>query len=443
MIEFILYAIKTIFGLAAFALIYRYVFMKELHFANRRIYLMLAVLLSFLLPLASFNFNFLSINSALNVSTILLEEITIYSDGLKSIETHSSIPYKKIIIGIYFLVCGFFILKICYQLVSVGLKTKKYKSDKYKNLRIYRIPVKNTSYSFFRNIFIGETPGDDDLEKILAHEKIHALQWHTLDVLIMEFLCVIFWFNPFIWWFRTEVKNVHEYLADDGALQEGYNRKSYQITLLEHLIGSASLSITNNFNYSLIKNRIAMMNQVNKGRKNRWKLFLLLPVSFALVFAFACTEKSDTKDISETPKKAEISIETAFSEVDEMAEFPGGFLELRKFIAVNLKYPEGAKLNGVSGKVLVQFVVNKEGKVVTKTDKYKLQGEDRLIEEVVVLAYKPAEGSNTENTEAYVQELKEEAVRVLSLLPDFKKPAMINGKPVAVAFTMPINFALQ
>ena len=186
-----------------------------------------------------------------------------------------------------------------------------------------------------------------------------------------------------------------------------------------------------------------MMNQVNKGRKNRWKLFLLLPVSFALVFAFACTEKSDTKDISETPKKAEISTETAFSEVDEMAEFPGGFMELRKFIAVNLKYPEGAKLNGVSGKVLVQFVVNKEGKVVTKTDKYKLQGEDRLIEEVVVLAYKPAEGSNTENTEAYVQELKDEAVRVLSLLPDFEKPAMINGKPVAVAFTMPINFALQ
>ena len=402
---------------------------------------MFSVVLSFILPLASFNFQFIQEGIQGNTTSLILNEITVYSNGLKSIETNSSIPYKTIFIWGYIMISGILGSRIVYQLAHILINIRRFNSSRDKALKIYRIPLKNTSYSFFKNIFIGETPGEDDLEKIMAHEKTHAIQWHTLDVLLMEILSIAFWFNPLVWWYRTEIKNVHEYLADEGALQEGYNRKSYQITLLEHLIGSASLSITNNFNYSLIKNRIAMMNIEKNGRKNIWKIFLLLPISLAIVFAFACTEKATETDLSEPD--SELYFETAFNEAESMPEFPGGFDALRRFVAVNLKYPDGAKEKGVAGRVYVQFVVNKEGKVVTQLEQFKIENDGKIIEDVTVLSYEPSEGSSEENADKYIQELKAEAVRVLSLLPDFDKPAMKDGKPVAVVFTFPINFALQ
>ncbi len=443
MTEVIFYALKTIFGLGIFALIYRYLLFKEGNFFSRRFYLIFSVIISFILPLASFNFQFVQDSLRGNTSSLILNEITIYSNGLKSIETNSSIPYKTIFSWGYIMISGILGSRIVYQLVSILINIRRFNSSREKTLKIYRIPLKNTSYSFFKNIFIGETPGEDDLKKIMAHEKTHAIQWHTLDVLLMEMLSIAFWFNPLVWWYKTEIKNVHEYLADEGALQEGYNRKSYQITLLEHLIGSASLSITNNFNYSLIKNRIAMMNIEKNGRKNIWKIFLLLPISFVLMLAFACTEKSADNKLLNPDANSELSVETAFANVEIMPEYPGGFDALKKFVFENIEYPEGAKEKGVSGRVFLQFVVNKEGKIVKKLEQFKLEDDGEIIEDITVVGYKPSEGGSEGNTDIYVQELKDEAVRVLRLLPDFDTPAMKNGKPVAVVFTLPINFSLQ
>ncbi|MGC9344875.1 MAG: M56 family metallopeptidase [Bacteroidales bacterium] len=443
MIEFIIYALKTIIGLGLFALVYRMGFLKDVNFPGRRFYLLNAVFLSFLLPLLSFNFSIFSTGESTPFGSFVLDEITVYSNGLKTIEQSSRIPFSEILVYSYIVIAFLLAARVLYQLVNILAKTKKYRGDSLGKLILYRLPVDNVSFSFFNFVFIGKTPGEEDMEKILAHEKVHAGQLHTLDVLIMEILTIIFWFNPLVWWFRNEIKNVHEYLADDGALNEGFNRKSYQITLLEHLIGSASLTITNNFNYSLIKNRIAMMNKEKNGRKNIWKIFLLLPVSIMLIIGFACTEKAETTDMESDEKKSEAYYEPAYQHVDVMPEFPGGFDALRKFAAKNLKYPDKAKENGVAGRVMVQFVVDKEGKIVTNTKEYKIEGEENILDGVVVVAYEPADGMKDEANEEYIQLLKEEAVRVLSSLPSFESPAKKNGKPVAVAFTFPINFALQ
>ncbi|MBE0653885.1 MAG: energy transducer TonB [Bacteroidales bacterium] len=186
-----------------------------------------------------------------------------------------------------------------------------------------------------------------------------------------------------------------------------------------------------------------MMNKEKNKRKNTWKAFILLPVAALLIIGFACTEKAETTDDSSADKKSQAYYEPAYMEVDVMPEYPGGFDALRKFVAQNLTYPEKAKENGIAGKVFVQFVVDKDGKVVTNTKKYRLEGEEIIIDEVVVVGYEPAEGTESDGKEDFVQLLKDEAVRVLSLLPPFDSPAIKNGKPVAVAFTFPINFALQ
>ena len=414
MAEFIIYALKTIFSLGVFALVYRYSLYQEVNFGIRRFYLLNAVFLSFLLPLLSFNFSVFNTQSNA-IGSFILEEITIYSDGLRSIEGSSRIPFSEIFFYSYILISGFLAFRVLYQLVKIVLSIKKYPGDPTEKLVVYRIPLENVSFSFFRFVFIGKTSEKEDMEKILAHEEIHAGQWHTLDVLIMEILCIIFWFNPLVWWFRNEIKNVHEYLADDGALQRGFNRKSYQITLLEHLIGSASLTITNNFNYSLIKNRIAMMNKEKNNKKNTWKAFMLIPVTAVLIIGFACTERSETYDNTNKENLESMNPdEEVFFVVEDMPTFNGGPAEdFRKYIAENLRYPEMAKKEGIQGKVFVQFVVNSKGEVV---DVKVARGIDKSLDE--------------------------EAIRVTASSPNWE-PGKQRGKAVNVAFTFPINFVLR
>ena len=443
MTDLIIYILKSLIALGLFALAYKLIFQQEVNFKARRFYLLNAIMLAFILPLFTYNFKFLDSFQSNTLGSFVLDEITVYNNGFTSIQESTRIPFSEIIFYIYIAVAGILALKMIYQLFIIILKTKRYRGNHIDKLLIYRLPFDNVSFSFFNFIFIGKTPGNGDLDKILAHEKIHARQFHTLDVMIMEILTIIFWFNPLVWWYRNEIKNVHEYLADAGALNEGIHIKSYQITLLEHLIGSASLSITNNFNYSLIKNRIAMMNKAKNGRKNNWKIFLLLPVSILLIIGFACTEKDETEETGLSNKKNELSYESAYTQVDIMPVYQGGFMELRKFVAKNLAYPKDARDKGIEGKVFVQFVVDKNGDVVTNAQKYKVEGDSKLIDEVVVTSYEPAEGTQIEGNEEYIEQLKAEAVRVLSILPPFESPAMKDGKPVAVAFTFPINFVLQ
>ncbi len=422
MIDLIIYLLKSIVALGLFALAYKLLFKQEVNFKARRFYLLNAIMLSFILPLFSFDFSFLNSIQSNPFGTFVLDEITVYNKGFTSIKESTRIPFSEIIFYIYIVVAGILTFKVIYQLFIIILKTKRFGGSQIDNLLIYRLPLENVSFSFFNFIFIGKTPENGDLEKILAHEKIHARQFHTVDVMIMEVFTIIFWFNPLVWWYRNEIKNVHEYLADAGALNEGFHIKSYQITLLEHLIGSASLSITNNFNYSLIKNRIAMMNKAKNGRKNNWKIFLLLPVSVLLIIGFACTEK-DEMDEKESLSNSETFTsddkkpvdEEIFFMVEDMPKFNGGdpASEFRKYISENLKYPEIAKENNIEGKVILQFSINSKGEVV---DAKVVRGAD------------PA--------------LDKEAIRVVMSSPDWT-PGKQDGKAVKVQFTFPINFALQ
>ncbi len=439
--DFLIYALKSIFALALFALVYRMSFLNEGNFHLRRIYLLVSVNIAMILPF----FDFTNPFGEYNIPSVLLDEVIVYSNGIRLIRETSSFPLSLFIRYLYFTVTGFLVFRVLFNTIAVTIKSARNVPESMGDVKLFLLKDKNISYSFFRNIFIGQTADKDEQDRILAHEKVHALQLHSIDVIYVEILAGLFWFNPLVWWFRKEIKNVHEYLADQGALETGFNRKDYQITLLEHLIGSASLSITNSFNYSLIKNRIAMMNKEKNGKKNTWKVFLLLPVSIIIAFTFACTESGPANNLVSGNDNPEIT--TAYYEVEQMPEFPGGMAALSQFIATNISYPAEAMNKHVQGKVFVQFIVDKDGKIVTGASNFKVLDKDKketsVVGEVTVVGYKPAEGSPSENVEQYVELLEKESVRVISLLPSFEKPGIQNGEKVAVVFTIPISFKLQ
>jgi len=134
--------------------------------------------------------------------------------------------------------------------------------------------------SFGNIIFIHPDQYDPETyQQILLHEKIHAGGWHTMDILLAELGIIFQWFNPFIWLFSREMENNLEFLTDRNVLRHpGVERTAYQLSLVKVAVPDMSLNITSNYNQSLLKRRIIMMNAQNSARHTAWKYFFLLPL---------------------------------------------------------------------------------------------------------------------------------------------------------------------
>lgn len=139
--------------------------------------------------------------------------------------------------------------------------------------------------SFGNTIFINPAAYDwETYNQILIHEKTHVSGRHTVDILLAEIAVVLQWFNPIAWWYRREVENNLEFLTDESVLlHEEVERSAYQLSLLRVSAPHLPFSITNNYNQSLLKRRIVMMNSKRSSRHTVWKYFFLLPIFTALV----------------------------------------------------------------------------------------------------------------------------------------------------------------
>jgi hypothetical protein len=143
-------------------------------------------------------------------------------------------------------------------------------------------------FSFFNVVFINpKFHKQDNLPEILAHEKVHIREKHWFDLLFIELLTVIFWFNPFIWFFERSIKQNHEYLADKGVLAQGHPVGRYQALLINQLMGMQIIGVTNNLNFALNTNRLKMMTKTRTSRFSRIKFMWALPTLALLLFAFA------------------------------------------------------------------------------------------------------------------------------------------------------------
>jgi len=152
--------------------------------------------------------------------------------------------------------------------------------------RIVEVSGDKAPCSFANNIFINPEKYEwETYNQILLHEKIHISQNHTLDIIIAELLLIFQWFNPFAWIYRREIESNLEFLTDDQLMQQKkVDKQRYQLSLVQVSAPHFPLSLTTNYNQSILKKRIAMMNKKRSNLHTAWKYFFLLPV-----FAFlAC-----------------------------------------------------------------------------------------------------------------------------------------------------------
>ena len=326
------------------------------------------------------------------------------------------------IIGVVLLSVRFII-----QAASISNLIRKSPAETINGIRVKRLEKESGPFSFFGWIFINmESLKDDEINEVLIHELTHARQKHSIDVLLAEIVNIICWVNPFSWLLKREVRQNLEYLADRKVMESGIEAKSYQY----HLLGLAykpQHGLSNNFNISHLKQRIIMMNKKKTNGVGHIKYALFAIPAFALLVAgnISCsseaTKTDDVKenvttvkpDVEEVPAEKAETKDEVFMVVEKMPEFPGGMQELINYLSKNVKYPASAMKKNVQGRVIVQFVVEKDG---TPTEFKVLRSVD--------------------------PDLDAEALRVMKEMPKWK-PGMQKGQAVRVKFTVPVSFKLQ
>jgi TonB family protein len=292
----------------------------------------------------------------------------------------------------------------------------------YKNKRLSVIEVNSeiTPFAYFNKVYVPASSFEKQhIDTIILHEKTHLEQYHFADILLVQILTILQWFNPVAWMFEKTLKEVHEYLADEAVLKQGQDQGIYQAQLINQVLGGPVFSITNSFNNSLIKKRIVMMTKMKTSRMAQLKVLFFVPVLVILLVAFANPKSpellNNTNNIKDTTKSIQANNQEKkyTTQVEQMPEFPGGSEKLFEYLKKNVKYPLEAKKNNITGKVFVQFVVVSDG---TITDIKIAKSVDSIIDN--------------------------EAIRVIKNMPNWR-PGKNNGVPVNTQMTIPINFALK
>jgi TonB family protein len=412
-------------ALLLFIMVYRLMLNRITLLKTGRFYLIFTMLLALIIPLPWQNF----ISSANEIAfTVNLEMPVIFSET-ETVQNSHDINWIHLLIGIYFVPALALLLFIFVSNFRVWLLIRRSDLVIFDSAKIYVTGNDILPFSWFGKIVVSRKDYHSQfLGSILAHEKAHVRQHHFIDLLVVEIMAILQWFNPAVWLYRSAIRDVHEYLADRATLNNGFDIPEYQ-RLLAGLTGIVPAGVlSNNMKHSLLKNRLIMMTKTNSGKFEHVKLMSALIASVLIgwgIFTVTCqaqVEQTQTKTEEIIPLSAEplaqkpevpAQPDTIFIVVDEMPEFPGGDEARMKFMVENLKYPENAKKSGIQGRVFVTFVVEKDG---TVTDVSVLRGIGGGCDE--------------------------EAVRVIEAMPKWL-PGRHRSEPVRVRFNMPIHFSLE
>ena len=151
-------------------------------------------------------------------------------------------------------------------------------------LKVMDNPEQKVPFSFFHYVVVDSTTFElDELDLVLRHEAAHAQQWHTLDILFVEFVGVVCWFNPFVWAYKSALKSQHEYAADAAVIHSNVPRNDYFDLILKQIRHQNHLSPVHSFSATAVKSRIRMMMATVPGRRSWMRYLSVIPMSAFLV----------------------------------------------------------------------------------------------------------------------------------------------------------------
>lgn len=305
------YFLKINVAIALFYAFYRLFFYKDTFFTWRRTALLCFFAVSAIVPLFNIQ-TWIEQQEPMAAmadlyATVVLPELTLTPQP----ET----DWKQLLadgIGIaYWLVVALLAARFLVQLTGIIRLGRRCPTQKIDDTTVHLLPRPEGPFSFFHWIFIyPDAHTGEELHEILTHERTHARQWHSVDVMIGELACIVCWFNPFAWLMKREIRTNLEYMADEKVLETGHDSRTYQYHLLGLSHHKAAATIYNSFNVLPLKKRITMMNKRRTRAIGRTKYLMFLPLAALLMIvsnieAVARATQKITAEVMEAVTPAE------------------------------------------------------------------------------------------------------------------------------------------
>ena len=474
--ELLLYTIKSAFVLGILYVPYTLLLKKEDFFRFNRLTLLGILVLSIGLPLC--NIPALSADNQPVVHAAQLQMIEIGIPIMQMADetdgpSHTSSPTWFQVASLIFLLGMMTVL--CLRLIQMGKMGSEIRKGSLwhsveDGVDIHCHAGAVAPYSWLHHIVISLEDYEKNGHEIILHEKGHIQNLHSFDILLLTLVEMLQWWNPLVYMLGMSLRDVHEYEADDYVLHQGVSLRDYQNLLIRKAVGASSYTFANNFNHSLTKKRITMMCKKKSNPWMRSKALYAVPMVAIALSAFATPafvnpiekdmESGGTSSLTEgkvtnnfpigqtdqQKKKgtAKMKGDKVLDTCDKLPEFEGGQEQLMKLLQANVRYPETAQSMGVQGRIVVEFIVEKDGSVSdVKVCKKDITPS---LESATVITYadeedkpKPTEEELRKATKA----LEEETIRVARLTSGKWTPGEQDGQKVRVKFSLPLTFRLN
>lgn len=489
------YLLKVNVAFVLFYAFYRLFFYKDTFFKLRRAILLAFFGLALFYPLLNIQDWVRQqepIADVIYMYSAMLPEATAKADAAASVDWYGWLlgSLGFIYWGIVAFLCGRFLV----QLSSILWLAHTSERVVIHETPVYALRKAAGPFSFFRMVFLHpESHSDKETDEILTHECTHVSQWHSIDVILSEMMCMACWFNPFVWLLKREVRHNLEYLADNTVIQSGYDSKSYQYHLLGLAHHQSVTTLYNSFNVLHLKNRIMMMNKKRSPGIVRTKYLIFIPlvgilmllsnieavarltvrlaneatVSNAMVTATgilvdetgqpligASVVVKGGKERTITDRKGAFSLEVPANAILRCSYQGRGSQEV---LAADMTNNTHLSLSSKSREMNEQVftVVEKMPsfpggdaellKYIATNIKYPKESQDNGEQGRVICSFIVGRDGSVNNPEVLrgvTPLLNEEAVRVINTMPRWN-PGMQRGKAVAVKYTVPITFRLK
>ena len=332
MTEFIIYQGKAAVALAVFYMFYRLLLSKETFHRFNRIMLLGTAALSFILPLCVITFK----------KVVVLPAMTASSETFAGdvAETVAMVPevsepiWSVILFTLFALGALAVLVHVAISIVGIRRIIRNGSHETLENGETLIITETDTApFSWMKYIVISREDYESGYSQILTHEKAHIALRHSWDILFVDMITALQWFNPAIWMLKADLRALHEFEADDAVLRSGANIKEYQYLLIRKAVSKSGYSVANSFNHSTLKARITMMLNKKSSRMSAWKALYVIPL---VGISLAATAETKV-DYQYEDQQPEAAADTLKARVVKVHNTPDGKDNKNSFKEKNVK----------------------------------------------------------------------------------------------------------
>ena len=279
-----MYLLKSVIWATGFALVYHLFLRNERFFGLNRFFLLAGIVVSFIFPFISVHYTVI-----LPVISTLTAETGASITGSPAVSGNFHIIQAGLLILYLSGTLAVFLL-VLWQGKKIWQSIRRSDIIRQQQAKIIQTTEYESAFSFFSYVFVNPSLNELEAKEIMNHEMVHINQKHWIDLVLGQMLCILQWFNPVAWIYFRYIRQNHEFLADEVAMQRSSDPAIYRAALLNQIAGASVVSLVNSFGYSLNKKRFFMMKNTIKSPYRKMRILFILPVFACILYSFAKPE---------------------------------------------------------------------------------------------------------------------------------------------------------